>query len=371
MVEVGCMKNICFVDWDFSFYGGIESVIKVLAEEFLKKYNVHVLSINDENDKLGVALSAKIRYQVINKGENRIRNACVKSFFPILKYLRKNKIDIVFCMGHYTVPVLLPVSKFTKAKFVFCDHGAIANQLEDSTIVGFRRSAAKHFDKVVTLTERNRDDYIKMFGCSEDKVICIPNWIDSKVFDCASLQYDVASKKIITAGRFTIEKGFDMLVDVVEMVFEKHPDWSWDVYGDGELFEDIKEKVKRKNLQDNLILKGMIHDLQEKYKQYAMYVLSSYREGLPLVLLEAKVNRLPIVSFDCATGPREIVTDGEDGFLIDCYDKKMMAEKICELIEDDSLRKKFSDSWSLNLDKFKKEKILNEWLKLIEIWGAR
>lgn len=360
------MKNICLVNWDFSFVGGISNVVSSLSEEFSKRYNTHVLSINDENNKLGANLSEKVKYHVINKGTNRVRNACVKSFFPILKYLKKNKIDIVFGVGHYTGPVLLPVSKFSKAKFVFCDHGAIANQLDDFTAVSFRKSAAKHFDKIITLTNRNRDDYIKMFNCQEDKVICIPNWVDSKVIKCASAQYDIASKKIITAGRFTPEKGFDMLVDVAEMVFAKYPDWSWDLYGDGKLFEQIKAKVMQKNLQDNLILKGMATDLCKRYKQYAMYVLPSYREGLSLVLLESKVNRLPLVSFNCVAGPSEIITDGEDGFLIGCYDKKMMAKKICDLIESDRLRQKFSDNWSLNLEKFQKEKILDKWLNLIE-----
>lgn len=94
--------------------------------------------------------------------------------------------------------------------------------------------------------------------------------------------------------------------------------------------------------------------------------LPSYREGLPLVLLEAKANKLPLVSFDCIAGPNEIITDGENGLLIDCYDKEMMARKICDLIESDSLRKRFSDNWLLNVEKFQKEKILKVWLDLIE-----
>lgn len=360
------MKNICFVDWDFSCFGGVANVIKVLSEEFSKRYNVYVLSINDANDVLGAKLCEKVKYQVINKGRDWVRNVCIKSFAPILKYLEKNKIEIVFGMGHYTQHVLVPVSKFSDAKFVFCDHEAIANRLNDLTAINVRKSAVKYADKIVSLTVRNRNDYIKMFGCPEDKVICIPNCIDSKVLDCASKQYDLKSKKIITAGRLTPEKGFDMLIDVAEIVLTEHPDWSWDIYGDGMLFQDIEARVKQKNLQEKLILKGLSTDLYERYKQYALYVLPSYREGLPLVLLEAKANRLPLVSFDCITGPNEIITDGVDGFLIDCYNKEMMAEKICELIESENLRKKFSDNWSLNMEKFQKEKILKSWLDLIE-----
>lgn len=360
------MKNICFVDWDFSCFGGIANVIKVLSDELSKRYNVHVLSINDANNVLGAKLCEKVKYHVINKGRDMVRNVCIKSFAPILKYLEENKIDIVFGMGHYTQHVLVPVSKFSNAKFIFCDHEAIANRLNDLSALNVRKSAVKYADKIVSLTVRNRNDYINMFGCPADKVICIPNWIDDTVLNCASKQYDLQSKKIITAGRLTPEKGFDMLVGIAEMVLTKHPSWSWDIYGDGVLFQDIKARVEQKNLQDKLILKGLSNDLYEKYKQYAMYVLPSYREGLPLVLLEAKANKLPIVSFDCIAGPNEIITDGVNGFLIECYDKEMMAEKICELIESEDLRKKFSDNWSLNMEKFQKEKILSKWLNLIE-----
>ena len=97
-----------------------------------------------------------------------------------------------------------------------------------------------------------------------------------------------------------------------------------------------------------------------------MYVLPSYREGLPLVLLEAKANKLPIVSFDVVTGPREIVRDNVDGFLIPCYNKKLMAKKIIELIEKKELRLKFSNNSQENINKFSKQEIMKKWIDLIE-----
>lgn len=359
------MKNICFIDWDFSFVGGIESVIKALSFEFSKKYNVHVISINNENKKLGAKLPDCVKYLAINNGTNRIRNACLKSFFPLLKYIRKNKIDIVFCMGHYTVPVLIPVSKFSKAKFIFCDHGAIANQLEDSVITGFRKSASNNFYKVLTLTERNREDYIEMFNADPKKIICIPNWVDNEIFNHVG-EYNLDSKKIVSVGRFGKEKGYDMLVDIADIVLKKHPDWQWDIYGNGETFEDTKEKIKEHGLENDLNLMGSVNDIYDRYKDYAIFVLPSYREGLPLVLLEAKANHLPIVSFDCITGPREIITDGIDGFLVDCYNIEEMAENISALIENDEFRKQISDNSSNNLEKFDKQKILEQWINLIE-----
>ena len=97
-----------------------------------------------------------------------------------------------------------------------------------------------------------------------------------------------------------------------------------------------------------------------------MYVMPSYREGLPLVLLEAKENHLPIVSFDVMTGPREIVQDGIDGILVPPTDTKALGEAMCRLIENDVLRQSMSDhSWD-NLEKFSKGKILEQWEAVID-----
>ena len=94
--------------------------------------------------------------------------------------------------------------------------------------------------------------------------------------------------------------------------------------------------------------------------------MTSYYEGLPLVLLEAQQYKLPIVSFNCPTGPSEIIRDGVNGFLVDNYDVDGMVEKISELIENEALRKSFSNNTLLDIEKFSKEKIIQQWLDLIE-----
>ena len=181
-----------------------------------------------------------------------------------------------------------------------------------------------------------------------------------------SMHYDVHSKRIISAGRFGKEKGFDQLIQAFAPVAEKHPDWQLDIFGDGEMMDEVKLLIEHYQLKRQVNLMGMRNDLQEKYGDYAMYVMPSYREGLPLVLLEAKENHLPIVSFDVMTGPREIVQDGIDGILVPPTDTKALGEAMCRLIENDVLRQSMSDhSWD-NLEKFSKGKILEQWEAVID-----
>ena len=111
---------------------------------------------------------------------------------------------------------------------------------------------------------------------------------------------------------------------------------------------------------------GLADNMYDKYKNYGIFVLTSYREGFSLVLLEAKANALPSVSFDCVAGPSEIISNDMDGYLIPCYNIKMMSEKISELINNKELRIKFSTNSQINLDNFKKFNIIEKWKKIID-----
>ena len=129
---------------------------------------------------------------------------------------------------------------------------------------------------------------------------------------------------------------------------------------------EIIDLIKQNNLENHIILKGSSCDIYDLYQDYSFYVMTSRYEGLPMVLLEAKAKKLPIVSFDINSGPSDIIRDGVDGFLIKTFDCEAMANKICELIENPELRQKLSDNAHGNLDKFSKEKIIKQWCDLID-----
>ncbi len=358
------MRKICFIDYDMSVTGGVEQVTASLANELSKRFEVHVISICQNMKALAYSLNPDIKYSVLLKQEKRL-SEMRKDLRPIFKkYLNENNIDVAIIQGNYP-GFLASTARFTtKTKLVFCDHGALMNQWKRKDIVVIRLIAALLCHRVIALTEQNREDYIKRFLLTRKKVGCIYNWIDLDM--PRSEAYKSDSKRIISAGRFGKEKGFDMLVKAFAPVAEKHPDWHLDIYGDGEMMDTVKELIAQFNISDNVHLLGMCKDLAMRYKDYAMYVLPSYREGMPLVLLEAKANCLPIVSFDIMTGPREIVRNGIDGILVEPYNLNNLGEAICSLIEDNESRAQMSEKSQENLDKFSKQSILNQWIKLIE-----
>lgn len=357
------MKKICFIAYDMSVIGGVEQVTTSLANALCEAYDVSILSLCGESIPQ-LPLDSRIHYLSLHLGKGRGR-IMRKTAMPLLKkYFVENHMDIAFAQGHYPAFVAGGVCGTTKTKMIFCDHGALMNQWRDHSTVVMRLLNSIQYSKTVTLTEQTRRDYHAKFRIPVKKLVHITNWIADDL--PRSEKYDTTSRKIVSAGRFGKEKGFDMLIKAFAPVARKHPDWQLDLFGDGEMMENVKALVSEYDLAGQVNLLGMRSDLKERYGEYAMYVLPSYREGMPLVLLEAKANRLPIISFDILTGPREIVRDGIDGILVPPYDLEKMSAAICTLIEDDMLRQTMSDRSLDNLNKFSKDTILKQWCNLIE-----
>ena len=141
----------------------------------------------------------------------------------------------------------------------------------------------------------------------------------------------------------------------------KYPDWSWDVFGDGDLKEVLQKQINDSGLTANLTLKGQVSDLYDRYREYAFMVMTSRYEGFPMTLIEGAANRLPLVSFDIPTGPDEIIMDGMNGYLIDKNSDGDMINKIIKLMDDTELRENMSDKVYELTKVFSTEKVLEEW----------
>lgn len=356
------MKKIAIIDFDFGVIGGVEKVAANLANELSNFHQVYFISIA-LSEKPAYQLNDSVVFHHIFDRPYRLRDMAKDIKKPLADYLNSQNIDVALIMGNYAGYLTFSMRFHTKTKLVYCDHGALLNEWHKKKIVLMRGLSCLFTHKTIVLTKQSKDAYKKKFFANK-KVDYIYNWIDTG--QCVSTLYQNDSKKFLSAGRFTHEKGFAMLVQACIPVFEKYPDWQLHLFGDGEDFEAIKSQIDQAQLQNHIILKGMCKDLADRYKDYSFYVLPSYREGLPLVLLEAKANRLPIVSFDIVSGPREIVRHNTDGILVAPQDTKALGEAIEHLIENPQMRQHFSDSAHENLCLFSKETILKQWLGLID-----
>lgn len=358
------MTNICFLVYNCANYGGVETVTSNLANELSKYFKVSIASILDDGRPNMIPTNSETEVVRLMSSGMRLREQQVKLFRPLKTYLKNNNIDIVLTMGHYPGFLAVPATLFSKTKVIFCDHGALINQWHEKKTTLMRYIASKVSSKVVVLTEESYRDYIERFHIKPAKISYIYNWIEQSAYD--SDRYDTSSHTLLSVGRLSKEKGFNQLVEAMSLVVEKHPDWTLDIYGDGEEKENLRDMINELNLTEIITLKGHTDSIRKHYKNYAAYVMPSYREGLPLTLLEAKINMLPIIAFDIKTGPREIVRDGVDGLLAEARNIEDLADKICKLIDNTEMRERMSQLAKDNIDKFDKENILHQWIELIE-----
>lgn len=173
-------------------------------------------------------------------------------------------------------------------------------------------------------------------------------------------------KQAIIVGRYNSAKGYNYLLDAWKLVYQKHPDWIINIFGSGEYEDDVRNRIFNEGLQDVVIMNPPTDHIMEEYLKSSIYVMSSVFEGFAMVLLEAMACGLPCVSFDCPYGPRNVITEGEDGFLVEHLNSRALADYICILIEDKALRKRMGEKGRHNVLRFSRATIMSQWVDLFE-----
>lgn len=174
------------------------------------------------------------------------------------------------------------------------------------------------------------------------------------------------NKQAIIVGRYNSAKGYNYLIDAWREVHKSYPEWIINIFGSGEYKEKVRKQINDYGLQDVVIMNDPTDNIMEEYLKSSIYVMSSVFEGFAMVLLEAMACGLPCVSFDCPYGPRNVITDGEDGFLVDYLNSKALADSICKLIENEALRKQMGKNGRNNVLRYSRESIMPQWISLFE-----
>ena len=174
------------------------------------------------------------------------------------------------------------------------------------------------------------------------------------------------NKQAIIVGRYNSAKGYNYLIDAWREVHKSYPEWIINIFGSGEYEDKVRKQINDYGLQDIVIMNNPTDTIMEEYLKSSIYVMSSVFEGFAMVLLEAMACGLPCVSFDCPYGPRNVITDGEDGFLVDYLNSKALADSICKLIEDEGLRKQMGKNGRKNVLRYSRESIMPQWITLFE-----
>ncbi len=360
--------HIGFFSGDITRSGGTENVSIMVANELAARtgYEISFISLFEENGKPFFSIDERIRrftvYPTVTHG--------IQHYFDTCKRLRnvveKQHIDVLIDIDGILDMYSLPVKRKTGVKVVSWEH---FNYLQNPGVPYrklTRRWAARRADAIVTLTETDKKLYESNLSLKcPIRAIANPMQMPEE-----PVSYDVDSRLIVSSGRLTYQKGFDLLVDVASKVLPSHSDWQWMILGEGEDRAALEQRIHDAHLDGQLMLKGRVDDVDSYYRRSAMFVMTSRFEGLPMVLLEAKAHRLPLVSFDCPTGPSEVIEDGVNGTVVPLGDIDGMAKAINMLIDDKTKRIEYSRMSDSNAGRYGMATICDDWIRLLESFAS-
>ncbi len=214
------------------------------------------------------------------------------------------------------------------------------------------------FDKIVILNQDETQFY------KSNNVAIIPNPITIEQVATAPL----IATKAIAAGRIAPVKGFENAILSWKIVVEQHPEWQLDIFGQGEkvYINQLQQLINDNNLTKHIFIHEAVSDLQERMLEYSFYLMTSVTECFPMILLESLMVGLPIVSFDCPFGPRNIITNQEDGILVENQNTIELAKTINHLIENPNLRTEMGKNGKTNIERFSTENSIKKWVEVFE-----
>ena len=192
----------------------------------------------------------------------------------------------------------------------------------------------------------------------------------------------LAEKRMIAVGRLEDQKNFKDLVSAWSIVAERCPDWRLEIFGEGKLEHALRSQIARLGLTGSVILRGVVKDIASEYSNSSALLMTSLHEGFPLALVEASSFGLPLISYDCPTGPSEIIIDAGDGggvgnvpaatldqaagntpngYLVPVGDVRTLADRICRIASDDNLRLRLGAASKASSRRFTPETIISAW----------
>jgi glycosyltransferase involved in cell wall biosynthesis len=229
---------------------------------------------------------------------------------------------------------------------------------------GLRREierAYRRLTAVSVLTERSRADYEAALAGAPTRVVRIPNALPGLPGGPSPRERRV----ILAAGRLTRQKGFDLLVRAYEPLAAEHPDWTLRIFGSGVGRDRLRRMIDERGLADRVLLRARTPDLAGEMERASAYVLSSRFEGMPMVIIEAMSKGLPVVAFDCPTGPGEMIEDGGNGLLVPAGDVAGLTAALRAVIRDRALRERLGERALASSAAYHLDRVGPQWSRLL------
>lgn len=371
MKIIYCLPSTCHL-------GGFERII--LSKVNLLSEMGHDVSIIT-TDQQGKQPYFKINNKVkcfdldINYSQNRQRSLLRKLFYffynfyqhkkRLKKLLVELKADIVistFCNEMGFLPQIKDGSKkivefhFSRPMFRITRRKGIMGYVDDFMMTKMIHSLRK-YDRFVVLSQEDAQNWKELNNIS------VINNFYSKDF---TVKAKLEEHRVISIGRYEYPKGYDRLINAWALIAQQVSGWTLHIFGEGSLRHVLTKQIKELHLENSVFLDGATHDIDKELSKSSIAAFTSNFEGFLMAIVEAESIGLPVVSFDTSCGPKEIIRDGEDGFLVKNGDIESLGERLLSLMQNDELRKEMGEKAFENSKRFTPEVIMPQWISLFE-----
>lgn len=357
--------KIVYVTNDVYGQGGVARILSVKSTYMINQFNyqIEIISTSKASTPFYKFLpSVSLKHIPVS---GRYFFDFVSYFMRLKKEITKAKPDcVVICdngiKGHLLSYIDL------KAPVVFESHAIDLVSLSSNKFFfspfldRLKKCLIKHSLKRVNRHVVLSKSAADLFGSKYAVVIPNPIWLHPKTRRVSN------SKKVIAVGRLIPTKGYDRMLRIWKKIHQTHPDWKLDVYGEGSCKNQLLKQIEWHNLNNIVNLKGSSSNIENLYQDYAFLIHTSFYESFSLVLVEAMASGLPVVSFDCPLGPREIISDNEDGFLVEENDEETYIQRIIDLMTDDVLLNQMGQKAYNNMRRFEIKAVMRQWQDLFD-----
>lgn len=336
--------------------GGAERVITTLASEFSKRnYRVAMITTNEEKNDYILAESVE-KNKIESSGGNAVVRT-IERIYKLAKYIREYQPDCVISFSSIPNIQILLATVGARCKVIISERTDPSRYPTSKARKMLRQLLYPRADKIVFQTIEAREYFNEKI---KKKGIVIPNPIRE---DLPEPFCGIREKKIVGIGSLGEQKNWPAALKACEMFFEKYPDYTFDIFGEGPDKENLQEYIDNNSLLRNRVrLRGFSANVVQEMNDARMYISSSDYEGISNAMLEALATGVPTICTDCPVGgAREFITSEENGILVPVGDVDALSKAMVRVTEDDDLCQRFSNG----AVKIRNRLNLNE---IVDIW---
>jgi glycosyltransferase involved in cell wall biosynthesis len=358
------LKNVCFLIGNLNSSGGTERVTTLIANQLSKReeYKISVLSLID-GSKPYFNLNSDISIYSLYERKISFKKNLLGSIWKIRQFVKSKNIDTLIVVDSISCIFTVPALYGLEVRHICWEHFHFKNNNGIYFRDFARKLAAKYCDYIVTLTNKDVGFWKEGIKKIKANLVCIPNptpFIPNE--NIPKLKYKIA----LSVGRLVHVKGYDLLIKAWEKSIKNNPDWKLCIVGDGPEEKSLKKLVEDLKLENTVIFTGRTNDVIQYYNSSSFFCLSSRNEGLPMVLLEAQSYNLPLIAFDCDTGPSEIISNNINGYLVKNGDIDKLSHALINMIDvKESCYMQLSNNAKLGALKFDPKNIAKQWHAII------